>query len=133
MGHDQNESEIRQLVEGIAAGIRSKDLPKVMAVYAEDVVVYDVPPPLAHHGSAAVHRNMERWFGGFEGPIGFEMRDVRIAAGPELALAHATHRVTGRTKAGVAIDMWVRWTAGLRRIDGTWKIIHEHVSVPLQM
>jgi uncharacterized protein (TIGR02246 family) len=132
MATDQNESEIRALVETIAGAIRAKDLAKVMALYAEDVVVYDVMPPV-ERGTAAVRTSVERWFGGFDGPIGFDMRDVRIAATRELAIAHATHHVTGKRKTGEPVDMWVRWSAAMLRIDGSWKIAHEHVSVPVDM
>ena len=31
---------------------------------------------------------------------------------------------------GDAVDMWVRSTLGLRKIDGVWKVVHEHASVP---
>jgi hypothetical protein len=27
--------------------------------------------------------------------------------------------------------VWVRSTAGYRKVNGTWKIAHEHVSLPL--
>ena len=34
---------------------------------------------------------------------------------------------------GEETDVWVRATVGLRKIDGRWKIIHEHASVPFYM
>ena len=28
---------------------------------------------------------------------------------------------------------WLRWTLGFRKIDGRWRVAHEHVSVPFDM
>ena len=30
-------------------------------------------------------------------------------------------------------DLWVRWTACFRRIDGVWLVVHDHVSVPADL
>ena len=30
-------------------------------------------------------------------------------------------------------DVWFRHTIGLRKIDGRWKIVHSHESVPFYM
>jgi len=35
---------------------------------------------------------------------------------------------SGQTK-----ELWVRWTACFRRIDGVWRIMHDHVSVPADL
>ena len=47
-----------------------------------------------------------------------------------MAFGHYLYRVTGTTREGGEVDMWVRATLGLRRIDGEWRITHEHHSVP---
>jgi ketosteroid isomerase-like protein len=31
------------------------------------------------------------------------------------------------------VDLWFRQTLGLLKIDGAWKIAHEHSSVPFYM
>jgi PhnB protein len=31
------------------------------------------------------------------------------------------------------MDIWIRATVCLRRIEGEWKIAHEHTSVPFYM
>jgi ketosteroid isomerase-like protein len=37
-------------------------------------------------------------------------------------------------KAGSYIwELWLRWTACLRRIDGVWMVVHDHVSVPADL
>jgi SnoaL-like domain len=39
----------------------------------------------------------------------------------------------GLLKNGNQTDAWVRWTACFRKIDGEWLIVHDHISVPLEM
>jgi ketosteroid isomerase-like protein len=38
--------------------------------------------------------------------------------------------MSGTLKTGRRIDVWVRWTACFRKVDGDWLIAHDHVSVP---
>ena len=37
------------------------------------------------------------------------------------------------TTKGPKIDIWFRHTLGFRKIDGRWKITHEHSLVPFYM
>jgi ketosteroid isomerase-like protein len=30
-------------------------------------------------------------------------------------------------------DLWTRVTVGLRKVDGSWRITHEHTSTPFYM
>jgi ketosteroid isomerase-like protein len=55
-----------------------------------------------------------------------------IALG-DLAFVHSLNRVTVTLANGRTTDMWVRWTACFRRIDGAWLIVHDHVSVPADL
>jgi ketosteroid isomerase-like protein len=67
----------------------------------------------------------------YQRPRGYELRDLTITAGDDVAFAHSLNRVSGTLKNGKQIGFWVRWTACLRKISGTWFIVHDHVSAPL--
>ena len=66
----------------------------------------------------------------YDGPIGWEQRDVLITADGNVAFSHALSRVTGRLRSGAQVDMWFRSTLGFRLIDRQWRITHDHGSVP---
>jgi ketosteroid isomerase-like protein len=51
----------------------------------------------------------------------------------ELAFVHSLNRVSGTLTGGRITGMWLRWTACLRRTDGVWLIVHDHVSVPADL
>ena len=75
---------------------------------------------------------MQKWFDTWNGPIGYEFRDLRIIAGVDVAFCTCLNRMTGTQDRGKA-DLWFRHTIGFRKIDGTWKIVHMHESVPFLM
>jgi ketosteroid isomerase-like protein len=124
------EALIRQRIEDSVRALRAKDIDGVMSLYAPDLVSFDIAPPLRHIGVDAKRRAWHEAFAGFTGPLGYEVRDLNVATQGELAFVHSLNHVNA-TLAGGHIDLWVRWTACFRRIDGTWLVVHDHVSVPI--
>lgn len=129
---DDAEREIRDLLARWEEAFRAKDAEAVMSVYATGdlVVAFDIVPPLAKVGSMAYKQNYEDFFGMFQGPLRVELRDIRIAAADDVAFLHCLDRMSGTLQGGEDFDLWLRVTSGLRKIDGQWRIIHDHVSVP---
>jgi ketosteroid isomerase-like protein len=82
------------------------------------------------HGSKAARKRLAEWFASFQGPIGYELRDLAITAADDVAFCHGLKRVRATTTAGQRLDMWWRATICYRRIDGAWQVTHEHASVP---
>lgn len=126
-----SEEEIRKTIEAWAEGIRRKDVEMVASRVPEDSVRYYLAPPLV--ATEPVRENLREWFDTFEGPIGYEIRDLQITAGGGVAYTHSLHHLTGRKRAGEEVDLWFRETLCLRRIDGAWAITHAHESVPFLM
>jgi ketosteroid isomerase-like protein len=63
----------------------------------------------------------------------YEVRNLAVTAGDEVAFCHSINRVSGVKVDGTKIDMKGRATVGFRKIDGNWTAIHEHSSVPFDM
>ena len=127
------EAAIRGQIEKVIEGLRAKDLDILQEPYAPDVVSFDVEPPLQHVGIEAKLANWARVFEVFE-TVDYELRDLTLTIGGDVAFGYAFGRLSGTMKNGVATaGMWVRVTYGLRKIEGTWKIAHDQVSVPLDV
>lgn len=125
---------IRDLIAEHTAAVRAKDLERVLAAYAPEVMYFDLPPPLRFVGRQGQDATgLARWFESWTGPIGLEHRDLSITADGDVAFTHGLVHMTGTRTDGTTTDVWVRQTLGLRRIDGAWKIAHEHTSVPFHM
>lgn len=128
----KNEAAIRDLYEGWAKAFRAKDIDGIMAVYApgDAVVAYDIVPPLQYVGKDAYRKDYQDFLAMYDGPIGVELRDLRIVAGNDVAFLNALERISGTLKGGQKSDIWLRATSGLRKINGKWLIMHDHISVP---
>lgn len=122
---------IRPLLEALVEAIKAKDVEKAMAPYAEDVIGFDLVQPLRNNGKAAVRERLQRWFESYEGAIESELRDLQIDASGRVAFAHGLQRFAGTMTNGTSVDMWVRVTWGLRRVNGNWQIHHQHMSDPM--
>ena len=128
-----DEVEIRQVVDKIVEGLRNKDLEGLRRLYAEDIVSFDIEPPLQHVGIEAKLANWAPVFTFFE-RVSYEVRDLTLTVGDDVAFGHAFGRLSGTLKNGTATSgMWVRVTYCLRKIDGRWLIVHDQVSVPLDI
>ena len=69
-----------------------------------------------------------------KGDIDYEIRDLVVAAGTDIAFCHClTHLLEHDADGAVGSDLWYRITLGLRKIDGQWLIEHEHNSTPFYM
>ena len=127
------EREVALLIEQIADAIRSRDVDAALRHYAPDVLAYDLLPPLQYKGAEALRQRLTAWLGSFTGAIAFEMRDLAIAAGNNVAFCHSLNSVTGTSQDGTMVDMWWRATMGFRRIGGIWLVTHAHSSEPFDM
>jgi uncharacterized protein (TIGR02246 family) len=128
-----DEAEIRQLVDKIVEGLQGKDLEGLKCLYATDIVSFDIEPPLQHMGIEAKLKNWAPVFTFFE-RVNYEVRDLTLTVGDDVAFGHAFARLSGTLKNGTAMSgMWVRVTYCLQKIDGAWLIVHDQVSVPLDI
>ena len=129
----KNEAAIREVIGGFVKSICAKDLNGVMSVFAPEVVSFDLGPPLQHGGGETFIKRWQELFELYQNPIDYEVRDLNITAGDDLAFSHSLNRISGTMKNGQQTDRWLRWTACYRKINGKWLIVHEQVSVPVDV
>jgi len=131
--HATDEADLRRCIDTLIAAIRAMDLEGIAALYAPDIVSFDIVPPLRHLGADAKRKNWADAFAEYRAPLDYDVRDLEIVAGDDIAFAYSFNRLSGTLKNGGAGAAWVRWTACFRKVDGRWRIAHDHVSVPLDM
>ncbi|MEU1688219.1 nuclear transport factor 2 family protein [Micromonospora sp. NPDC005707] len=130
---EPDETRIREQIDGIVEGLRNKDLEGLRRLYTTDVVSFDVEPPLQHVGVDAKLKNWANVFAFFDS-VSYEVRDLTLTVGDDVAFGHAFGRLSGTLKDGTATNgMWVRATFCFEKVDGTWLIAHDQVSVPLDI
>jgi ketosteroid isomerase-like protein len=128
-----DEAAIRERIATGVKAIHAMDLGDVMAMYAPDIVSFDIVPPLRHLGAEAKRKEWVDAFAMYRPPLGYEMRDLTITVGDAVAFSHSLNRVSGTSQNGHRSEFWVRWTACWRKIDGAWLIAHDQVSVPVDL
>ncbi|MGZ5477606.1 MAG: YybH family protein [Thermoanaerobaculia bacterium] len=131
--HTNDEKAIRELIDRFAKAFRDRDVHGVMAPFDKHIVSFDILPPLQTVGAETFVTHWQQFFGSHQGPIHVEFADVRIATGDDVAFSYCVHRIKGTLKNGQPTDWWLRWTACYRKSNGRWLIVHEHVSVPVDL
>jgi uncharacterized protein (TIGR02246 family) len=125
-----NENQIRKLIEDRVAAVHTKNVNALLSNIAPNVLSFDVLNPLHNSGVDKVRERVEKWISTYQSAIGYEIRDLNITSGDEVAFCHYLYHVTGTQTSGSKVDMWVRATECFRKIDGQWLVTHEHQSVP---
>ena len=125
---DERVSEkLRREIEGL----RTEGFPQFAGWWVPRITDYF--GRFLRHGNAYPDRLIRLFDRRRGGWIGYEIHELAITAGKEVAFAHSLNRVTGTRKDGKRIVMWLRATICLRRIEGLWMFTHEHYSVPIEM
>jgi ketosteroid isomerase-like protein len=127
------EAAIKSEVDAIAEAVRTKDVNSFLSRCAPDVVIFDMLPPLKHEGMAAVRRNWDAALGRFQGSADYEVQDLEIEVDGSVAFCHCLARFGGTLRDGTHVSTWLRSTIGFQKFDDRWKVVHEHVSVPIEM
>jgi uncharacterized protein (TIGR02246 family) len=124
-----NEAEIRDLITRWSQAVRNEDLAGIRADHDTDILMFDVPPPFLSRGLEAYMATWQTFFAWQAKPVEFVFRDVEITAGNDVAFATAIGRC-GDLSSGEKVELEFRLTLGLRKLDGRWRILHEHHSIP---
>ena len=130
-----DEAQIKALESRFAAAFNAKDVDAIMKAYVPDksLVVFDVVPPRQYVGADAYRKDFEGFVGLFKGSFKFEITDLSVTADGSLGYGHSIQRIVGTSTKDQPIDLTVRVTDAYRKINGKWSIVHEHVSVPVDL
>ena len=128
-----DEAEIKRVLEGYVEAFRAKDLDGVMSIYAPEIVTFDIVPPLHYVGADAMRKRWEEVFSSLPGPVGHEIADLSITVGEDMAFTHSFNRASATLTTGQQIGTWVRWTACWSKIGGQWLIVHDQISMPVDL
>jgi uncharacterized protein (TIGR02246 family) len=130
---NSDEAAIRDLYDNWAKAFRAHDIDRIMSFYVpgDELVAYDVVPPLQYKGNDAYRKDYVEFLNQFDGPIDVDYREMRVYASGDVGFVHALERFSGKMKNGQPLALWLRATSGVRKINGKWLIVHDHISVPV--
>jgi len=126
---------IQALESTYSDAVNSKDVDKVMSVYApgKQLFVFDVIPPREYTSWEAFKKDWEGLFAAFPGPFKMTLSEQTIHVSGSLAYGHniQTGEFTG--KDGKKTVIISRTTDIYRKMNGKWLIVEEHNSVPVDL
>lgn len=121
---------IKALIDDFNAALCAKDLKRMLSFYASNMIAYDVKPPFQTKGAIALKHTWEASFPYFPDSFSIEVSELNIFAGTDHAFAHYFFRLHTKNKSHDAAQTWLRATVCYKKLQGKWKIVHEHGSVP---
>jgi ketosteroid isomerase-like protein len=123
---------IRNLLENWADAVRRHDLPAILAYHEPDILMFDLPPPLQCRGIEAYQQTWDLFFRYHKPGTAFDINELAVTAGNNVAFATAIMRCgPGSSSNPAEKDGFLfRLTVGLRKVNGDWRIVHEHHSIP---
>jgi ketosteroid isomerase-like protein len=130
-----DDEQIKALESRFAAAFNAKDVDAIMKAYVADksLLVFDVVPPRQFVGAEAYRKDWEEFLGLFKGSPKFELTDLSVTTDGSLGYGHSIQHIVGTSTKDQQIDLTVRVTDVYRKINGKWLIVHEHVSVPVDL
>ena len=127
-----DEFQIRQLLEQWALTTRKGLLDEILTHHASDVLIYDVLPPMKYESADAYRHSWGDWHPATQGEGMFDLQDLQVIAGSDVAFAHCFIQCGGVLTSGETFEDLVRATFCLQKIDEHWQVTHQHVSKPFQ-
>lgn len=129
------ETAIRKIMADREHAMRTGDADLIASHYAPEAQQYDLEPPLLHSADELRDPSrMRSWFAKFGGSVHFDISDLTVTAGEDVAFCHSLDRMGSSEVPGQGeFEMWFRATVGFRREGERWLITHEHRSTPFYM
>jgi ketosteroid isomerase-like protein len=127
------EQEIRALHDAWFAAASAKDLDASMRPIAAGIVSYEHSAPLQFGSVDEIREECRRGFDRASDDFTWTVPDLQVVVRDDLAVAWGLNRMASRHPDGHEEVTWSRGTRVFRRVDGTWKMVHQHVSFPVDV
>ena len=125
-------AETKKVREVEEVFLRAQTGQQVAAEFSDDAVMYDPMPP-TFNGRKAIEKHMVEVYSALRNPRA-ELLSLHIEVDHDLAFAFSAQRMmTFDDKGQKTGEMIMRVTDCYRKIDGKWKVVHNHSSLPVDM
>jgi ketosteroid isomerase-like protein len=114
------DAAVRTIVEDWVNAVRKRDLAAVLRNHSPDILMFDVPPPFQSRGIEAYKKTWDLFFSWAHDPAVFDIKEMNITAGGDVAFVSAVMRCAGTEAGGEDAELDFRLTIGLRKVGGQW-------------
>ena len=131
LGDQQAGEEIQQFLAHWDEVICQLNIQNIAELCAADVCFFDVSCEM--QGLMAYQKMWERYQNYFREGLKVYRRDLVIHADSTLAFVHCYSKIDNLNGIATPSITWCRTTIALRKIQSQWKIVHQHISVPVDV
>ena len=127
------DTALLQVLEAYRSAVYAKDVDAFVALYDENVRVFDMWGIWSHSGIGAWRAVAAGWFDSLGSErVLVEFGDAQVNVAQDLAVVHVfvVYRAVSAKGANLR-SMTNRMTLALKQAAGAWKIVHEHTSAPV--
>ena len=124
---------VHQVLAAYQAAVLAKDVDTFVALFADDVHVFDLWGPWSQQGIARWREMATGWFGSLgDERVVVEADDVRTTVSGDMATLTAFLTFRAMAADGRELrSMNNRLSWVLREQAGRWKVVQEHTSIPI--
>jgi ketosteroid isomerase-like protein len=129
---------VQDVLNNYKTAIYEKDVEKFLSMYAPDMQIYDCWGNWEIKGISSWKENVAEWFNGLSEDgvlLKVDFDDLVVEENSTLAYVHcAVTFAAHQEESGEKLrQMTNRFTYGLKRVNESWAISHEHSSLPINM
>jgi uncharacterized protein YndB with AHSA1/START domain/ketosteroid isomerase-like protein len=129
------EAAVRAEFEDWFASSEAKDLDaamsKIATDIATDIVSFEHTSPLEVRDIEGLRAECAKGFSAAGREFRWDIPEHRIVVRGDIAVCWGLNRMTSRRDGALLHEMWSRGTRVFQKRDGLWKMIHQHVSFPM--
>ncbi|MDG2990853.1 nuclear transport factor 2 family protein [Candidatus Synechococcus calcipolaris G9] len=124
--------QVHAVLENWAKATRQNRKDEILKNHVPDLVIFDVLSPMKYESAESYRQSWDSWQPETQGDGQFELENLSVTVSTDLAFAHCFIRCGGKMPDGHTFQDLVRATFCLKKIDEAWKIVHQHISKPIQ-
>lgn len=130
-------TKVQDVIENYKEAVYEQDVEKFVSAYATNIQVYDCWQDWECKGISKWKEGVNDWFNGLKGEgvqLQVEFTDLVVEENAGLAFIHSNVSFIAYKGSGEKLrQMTNRFTFGLKKENNSWKIIHQHSSLPISM
>jgi ketosteroid isomerase-like protein len=130
-----DKAAIQSLEATFNEGLNSRDVDKIMSVYArgKQLFVFDVVPPREYSSWEAYKKDWEELFAALPGSVKNTISEQTIHVVGSIAYGHNIQTGEFTRRDGTKMVIVARTTDVYRKTNSKWLIVEEHNSVPVDL
>lgn len=124
-------NEVIEQIECWDQAIVDQNIHELLSRCAKDVSLFDVSSQL--YGVDEYQLEWKKFSPFIHGKMSISRRDAKLYVSDELAILHCHSKVENTTSQYKQKMPWCRTTLCLQKKQGRWNVVHQHISVPIDM